>query len=369
MDSCRGNRFRPGREQTYRGQTVPMGVRGGEGITDGRQARIVYQRRVPVVIYMSKVTIIGVTGNVGQFAAYAISEISYLDQLVLFGREGNEEILEGILCDFNDSFAARGRVLELISSTYPGDIRGSDIVVITSGVPREDGQDRIDLAIDNAKVVKYYAEMVGRIAPESIILMVTNPVDIMTAVALKYSGMKPNQVFGLGTHLDSMRLKSFIARHFNVHVSEVHTRIIGEHGASMVPLWSATTVGGIQIRNLPTFSKLPLEFMVESVKTAGAHIIKKIGATIYGPGEAISTIVSTILGNENRILTVSSYIKSEVHDVGDVCIGVPARINNNGSFPVAIRIEESELIAFSESVEKIRTITNEVIAQLEEEEQ
>jgi len=152
-------------------------------------------------------------------------------------------------------------------------------------------------------VVKYYAEMVGRIAPESIILMITNPVDIMTAVALKYSGMKPNQVFGLGTHLDSM----------HVHVSEVHTRIIGEHGTSMVPLWSATTIGGIQIRNLPAFSKLPLEFMVESVKTAGAHIIKKIGATIYGPGEAISTIVSTILGNENRILTVSSYIKSEVH--------------------------------------------------------
>ncbi len=346
---------------------MPTGVRGGEGIADGWQARIVYQRRVPVVVYMSKVTVIGVTGNVGRFAAYAISKIPYLDQLILFGREGNEEILDGIVCDFNDSFAARGRVLELVSTTYPGDIRGSDIVIITSGVARENGQDRIDLALGNARVVKYYAEMIGRIAPESIILMVTNPVDIMTAVALKYSGMKPNQVFGLGTHLDSMRLKSFIARHFNVHVSEVHSRIIGEHGTSMVPLWSATTVGGIQIRNLPTFSKLPQEFMIESVKTAGAHIIQKLGATIYGPGEAISTLVSTVLGNENRILTVSSYIKSEVHDVGDVCIGVPARINNSGSFPVPIRIEESELIAFSKSVEKIRKITSEVIARLEEE--
>ena len=96
----------------------------------------------------------------------------------------------------------------------------------------------------------------------------------MTAVALEYSGLQPRQVFGLGTHLDSMRLKSLIAHYFRVHVSEVHTRIIGEHGDSMVPLWSATTIGGIQIGNLPTFSGLPKQEMIETVRTSGEAIIR-----------------------------------------------------------------------------------------------
>lgn len=208
--------------------------------------------------------------------------------------------------------------------------------------------------------------MIAAYSPDSIILVVSNPVDVMTAVALKYSGFPPNRVFGLGTHLDSMRLKSFVADHFNVHVSEVHTRIVGEHGESMVPLWSATTIGGIQIQNLPAFSSLPKDEMVDRVRTAGLHIIEKSGATIYGPAAAISTLVRTVLGNENRILSVSAYIKSEVHNIGDVCIGVPARLNREGAFPVPIRIDESEVTGFQQSVEKIRNVTSEIMADLDQ---
>jgi malate dehydrogenase len=205
------------------------------------------------------------------------------------------------------------------------------------------------------------------IAPDTKIFMVTNPVDVMTSVALKYSGLAPQQVFGLGTHLDSMRLKSLIAGYFKVHPSEVHTRIIGEHGDSMVPLWSATTIGGIQISNLPAFSHLPVSEMVESVKSSGENIIRNKGSTVYGPGEAIATLVKTILGDENRILTVSAYIRREIHDIGDVCISVPARVNRSGVFPVTIKIDASEVTKFRESVEKIRTITKQVLAALEEE--
>jgi malate dehydrogenase len=147
-----------------------------------------------------------------------------------------------------------------------------------------------------------------------------------------------------------------------VHVSEVHTRIIGEHGESMVPLWSATTIGGIKISNLPEFSRLPVQEFITSVKCSGEVIIKNKGSTVYGPGEAIASLVKTVLGDENRILTVSAYIKSEVHDIGDICIGVPARVNRSGIFPVTIRIDESEVIAFRESVEKIRTITKQVFS-------
>jgi malate dehydrogenase len=187
----------------------------------------------------------------------------------------------------------------------------------------------------------------------------------MTTVALKVSGLQPERVFGLGTHLDSMRLKSLIAEYFKVHVSEVHTRIIGEHGESMVPLWSATTIGGIQVENLPAFSELPKDQMISTVKTSGEEIIRKMGATTYGPGEAIATLVHTILGNENRILTVSRYVVEDIHGIGDVCIGAPARINRNGIFPVPIRIEDAEVEAFRYSVEKIRGITKEVLDRLE----
>lgn len=315
---------------------------------------------------MSKVTIIGATGNVGSYAAHAISINPHVHEILLYGREGREAYLKGIVQDFIDSFAARGTDINIRWTTNLKDAAGSDVVVVTAGSPRIPGQDRLDLALGNARVIAPLAQTIGVVAPESKILLVTNPVDVMTCVALKYSGMKPNQVFGLGTHLDSMRLKSLIASYFKVHVSEVHTRIIGEHGESMVPLWSATTIGGIKISNLPAFSHLPVKEFIESVKGSGELIIKNKGSTVYGPGEAIASLVKTVLGDENRILTVSAYIKSEVHDIGDVCIGVPARINRNGVFPITIRIDESEVIAFRESVEKIRKIIHEVLNKIEE---
>jgi len=314
---------------------------------------------------MAKVTIIGASGHVGRYTALAVSYIPYVEEIVLFGREGSEEVLHGLACDLHDSFAARGETIEVCFTTNPKDIEKSDVVILTSGIPRKDGQDRMDLAHGNARLVARMAAMVGWYAPESIFLIVTNPVDIMTSVALKYSGMKTRQVFGLGTHLDSMRLKWNIAHFFGVHVSEVHTRIIGEHGDSMVPLWSATTIGGISIQNLPRFEHLPEERIMENVKTAGSQIIRRVGATVYGPGDAISTIVRTVLGNENRILTVSAFVSSEVHDIGDVCIGVPAKLNRDGVFPVAITIDEKEVEEFSKSVDKIRVVTKEVIDKLE----
>jgi malate dehydrogenase len=310
---------------------------------------------------MTKVTIIGATGNVGSYAAHAISTIPHVSEILLYGREGRDALLKGIAQDLIDSFAARGTDIRISSTTNLKEAGGSDVVVITAGTPRVPGQDRLDLALCNARVIAPFAQTIGVVSPDAKILVVTNPVDVMTCVTLKCSGMKPSQVFGLGTHLDSMRLKSLIAAYFNVHVSEVHTRIIGEHGDSMVPLWSATTIGGIKISNLPEFSHLPVKDFINSVKCSGENIIRNKGATVYGPGEAIASLVKTVLGDENRILTVSAYVKSEVHGIGDICIGVPARINRTGVHPIAIRIDESEVIAFRESVEKIRTITRKVL--------
>jgi malate dehydrogenase len=317
------------------------------------------------MIIMAKVTIIGATGNVGMFAAHAISSNPHVSEILLHGREGRESLLQGITQDLNDSFAARGTDVKTSWTTNLKEVAGSDIVVITAGEARKAGQDRLDLALGNAKILAPIARIIGATAPNTKILVVTNPVDIMTSVVLKYSGLKPNQVFGLGTHLDSMRLKSLIAAYFRVHVSEVHTRIIGEHGDSMVPLWSATTIGGIKISNLPEFSHLPVQEIINSVKCTGQKIIQNKGSTVYGPGEAIASLVRTVLGDENRILTVCTYIRTEVHGIGDVCIGVPARMNRDGVFPITIRIDESEVIAFRASVEKIRTNTSKVIDTME----
>jgi malate dehydrogenase len=314
---------------------------------------------------MAKVTIIGATGRVGQYAALSISRIPYVREIQLYGRDGSQSILDGITRDLIDSFAATGTASVVRWSCDLADMKGSDVVIITAGVARKPDQDRLDLAHENAKIVADLSKQVQKFAPESMIMMVTNPVDIMTSVALKYSGKKQHQVFGLGTHLDSMRLKSLIAAFFQVHVSEVHTRIIGEHGESMVPLWSATTIGGIQISNLPSFGNLPIDEIMGKVRSSGQQIIASKGATVWGPGDAIATIIKTLLGNENRILTLSAYVKSEVHNIGDVCIGVPARINKKGVFPVSIRLDPLEVHAFQRSVERIRGLTEQILQNLQ----
>jgi malate dehydrogenase len=315
---------------------------------------------------MYKVSIIGASGTVGRYAALAISRIPNMHEVLLFGRTSSQTILEGIARDLLDSSAAIGIPTKISWSSDIHDFIGSDIVIITAGTPREPGQDRFDLAHQNAEIVAEYSKNIVRVAPEALIMVVTNPVDIMTSVALEYSGKDRCHVFGLGTHLDSMRLKSLIADHYHVHVSEVHTRIIGEHGESMVPLWSATTIGGIQITSFPQCSPPDFELLLDTVKKTGQKIIEGRGATEWGPGEAIATIVRVILGNENRILTLSAYVNEEINGIGGVCIGVPVHINKSGVHPVAIRIEEKEAIAFQASVARVKKVNEEVMLMLKE---
>lgn len=316
---------------------------------------------------MSKVGIIGATGRIGQYAALAISRSPYVREIALYGRKGNECLLDGIKRDMRDSFAATGNYTHIAVTTELSDLRGSDIIVFTAGLPRRADQDRSELAYENARVVAGYISDLETIVPDAIILMVTNPVDVMTAVAIRYFKNRIHQVFGLGTHLDSMRLKSIIASRLKVHVSEVHTRIIGEHGDSMVPLWSATTIGGIQIQNLPAFGNLPIDDIMATVRNSGQQIIAGKGATVWGPGDAIATLVSTVLGDENRILTVSAYLSTEMHSIGDLCIGVPARITRKGVFPVSIKIDKEEEQALIASAKKIKDLSLEVFASLENE--
>ncbi|HJJ48320.1 MAG TPA: malate dehydrogenase [Methanocorpusculum sp.] len=316
---------------------------------------------------MAKVTIIGATGQVGSYIAHAVSQFPHVQEMCLFGRPGNEKFLDGLAHDMMDSFAARGTNTLISTGVDQRDLRGSDIIVLTAGIPRKDGQTRLDLALENARIVKHYAEMIGRQAPGALLFLLTNPVDVMTTVALKYSGLMPHRVFGLGTHLDSMRLKALLAEFFNVHVSEVHTRIIGEHGDSMVPLWSATTIGGIQIDNLVGMTKVPREEFMERVKTSGSYIIRAKGSTVYGPGDAAANLIKAIVEDENRMLTVSTRINKERYGADGICISIPARITRGGIFPVEVVMSEEETAAFKKSVAVIQRVTEEACAVLDAE--
>jgi malate dehydrogenase len=309
-----------------------------------------------------KVSVIGASGRVGKAAAFCLAEESVVSEMVLLSREKSLDQIQGEALDMNDAMAAKDIRVSITPSCNFEDMAGSKIVVISAGVPRTPEMKRMDLAVPNAKIVAHYSQLVAKYAPESIILVITNPVDVMTYVAHKASGFPRNRVIGLGNHLDSLRLKNLIARHFNIHVSEIHTRIIGEHGDHMVLLLSSTTIGGILVKYFPQYQSFDVDGIVEKVKTAGSYVINKKGATEYGPAFAISNIVKTILNDEKRILTLTTYLDGEIDDVSDVCLGVPVKLGINGvERIISLEMNENELKAFKVAGDVVKKSTEEIM--------
>ncbi|HII84607.1 MAG TPA: malate dehydrogenase, partial [Methanobacterium subterraneum] len=189
---------------------------------------------------------------------------------------------------------------------------------------------------------------------------------IMTYVAYKASGFPRSRVIGLGNHLDSLRLKNLIAKHFNIHVSEIHTRIIGEHGDHMVLLLSSTSIGGILVKDFPQYQSFDVETIVDKVKNAGSYVINKKGATEYGPAFAISNTVKTIINDEKRILTLTTYLDGEIYGVGDVCLGVPVKLGINGvERIIGVKMNDKELEDFITAAKTVKKAKDEIMATLE----
>lgn len=301
----------------------------------------------------------------GRTAAFCLAEENVVDNLVLFAREDSLAKIEGESLDMYDAMAAKDIRIKIESSCNKESLHDSDIVVITAGVPRETGMSRSDIAIPNAKIVAEYSRQVAKYSPNSIILVVTNPVDVMTYVALKASGFDRNKVFGLGNHLDSLRLRNMLAKHFNIHVSEIHTRVIGEHGDHMVPLVSSTSIGGMLLKNYALDGTIDIEGMVKKVITAGSYVIGKKGSTEFGPAYAIANIINTILSDEKKILTVSAYLDGEIEDIKDVCLGVPVKLGINGiERIVPIKMSDNEIDAFNSAAEYVKKETDMVMETL-----
>lgn len=288
-----------------------------------------------------------------------------VSKLVLLSREESLAKIQGESLDMYDAMAAKDIRISITSSCDMEDLQDSDIVVITAGVPRKTGMSRMEIAVPNARIVAEYSSLIAEYSPNSIILVVSNPVDVMTYVALKASGFDKNKVFGLGNHLDSLRLRNMLAKHFNIHVSEIHTRVIGEHGDHMVPLVSSTSIGGILLKNYALGGTIDIEGMVKKVINAGSYVINKKGSTEFGPAYAIANIISTVLKDEKRILTVSAYLDGEIEDIKDVCLGVPVKLGINGiERIIPIKMNDNETKALLNAAKVVKKKTKEVMKNL-----
>ena len=316
---------------------------------------------------MVKVSIMGSTGVIGKNVAFTLARADTVDEIVLFARPESVEKARGESFDMYDALAAEDIDCRLTHSSDFQDLKNSAIVLITAGIPREEGMNRRDLALPNAKIVDKYAKEISKHAPDAIILVATNPVDVMTTVAFKASGFDKKRVIGIGNHLDSLRLKAYFSRQININSSEVHTRVIGEHGDHMVPLLSSTTIGGIPLKYFVKSVDMEVPRLVNRLKKAGNTIISKKGATEYGPSFAISNLISTIITDSHKVLTVSNYLEGEVGDVWNVSLGVPAVLSKKGiAMIVPIHMNDLELHEFKEAAKVVKETTDEVLQSLYE---
>ena len=310
---------------------------------------------------MVKVSILGSTGTIGKNVAFTLAREDTVDEIVMFSRPQSLDKVKGETYDMYDALAARDIDCRLTPTCDFNDIAGSAIVLIAAGIHREKGMKRLDLAVPNAKIVEYYSKQIAKYAPDSIILVATNPVDVMTTIALEASQFDKMKVIGVGNHLDSLRLKNYFSRQININSSEVHTRVVGEHGDNMVPLLSSTTIGGIPLKYFVEYVKLDINGLVEQLKNAGNTIISKKGATEYGPAFAISNLMSTMITDTHKVLTVSCYLDGEVENVKDVSLGVPAVISKKGiAMIVPIHMNDIEKENFMKAAETVRNATYEV---------
>jgi L-lactate dehydrogenase len=240
-------------------------------------------------------------------------------------------------------------------------LKGADIVVITAGAKQKPGQTRFDLAETNTGICRKLIPEIVRVAPAAILLMVTNPVDVLTYVALKISGLESRRVLGSGTVLDSSRFRFLVAQHCQVAVQNVHAYIAGEHGDSEIPLWSSASIGNVPLDQWIHPSRLTTAqraAIFENVRTSAYQIIAGKGATNYAIGLAVSSILQAILWDEGRVLPVSSLLTA-YRALDDVCLSVPAIVNRRGveyQLPVPLSGEEEE--GPSESAEAIRDVVH-----------
>jgi len=307
-----------------------------------------------------KVAIVG-AGNVGSTFAFSLMISGLAREIVLVDR--SEQKASGECMDLNHglSFTMPTRIY---SCGYEG-CKDADIVAITAGAKQKTGQTRLALAQDNARIFKEIVPHIMKYATNPLLLVVTNPVDILTYVTLKVSGLPSNRVIGSGTVLDTSRLRYLISEHCTVDPRNVHAYIIGEHGDSELPVWSLADIGGMPLKsycpicnNKECSSKGELDNIFQKVKNAAYEIIEKKGATYYAIALALVRISEAILRNENSVLPVSTLI-NDYYGVSDICLSIPAIVNGSGvKHFLKLALSSEEQKEFISSASKMKGIIN-----------
>jgi len=302
-----------------------------------------------------KVVIVG-AGAVGATFAYALAQGGAANSICLIDQ--NEKLAAGQVADL-----AHGLPYYPSVSIYRGtaqDYRDAQVIVITAGSAQRTGETRLDLLKRNASIIESIMDDIIGQQSRAIVVIVTNPVDVLTQVALRHSRWPRSHVFGSGTVLDSARFRYAISQELGVDVKSVHAYILGEHGDSELPAWSLSNVGGVSIKQFVETQGLQdtwperSEQIFESVKNSAYHIIDYKGATNFGVGQALVRIVQAILRDSHSVLTVSIRLQGE-YGLDDVCLSVPCIVSKDGIEKVLVANlseEEQEALQHSASVLK-----------------
>ncbi len=309
----------------------------------------------------NKVAIIG-AGNVGCTFAYSLMISGIAREIVLI--DSNQEKARGECMDLNHG-ASFVPPTEVYSAGFEG-CKDANVVVITAGVKQKPGESRLDLVQNNVEAFKSIVPEIVKHTKDAVLLVVTNPVDILTYATLKISGLSSHQVFGSGTVLDSSRLRYLISEHSDVDPRNVHAYIIGEHGDTELPVWSKAYTGGMllteycEICEGSSDHEKTLRKIFKEVKTAAYEIINTKGATYYAVGLALVRIVGAILRDENSVLPVSVLI-NDYYGIYDVCLSIPSVVNAKGIRRfLKIKLSDTEVKQFKHSAETLKNIIEKI---------
>lgn len=310
------------------------------------------------MLNMQKCAVIG-CGNVGATCAYTLMHNGILSEIVLL--DANQKKAEGEAMDLNHALPFLSP-MKIYAGTYE-DLFDCGIIVIAAGAGQMPGETRIDLLHKNARILRSILQGIKDYNREAILLLVSNPVDILTYIALRQSGFDSSRVIGSGTVLDTARLKFLVGKMLDVDSRNVHTFIIGEHGDSELPVWSSANISGIDLNDFcrinGTDDYMPrLESMFEEVRTSAYKIIENKGATYYAIAEAVERIVESIVRDEESILPVSTLVEGH-YGLHDICLGVPSIIGRNGVKTVLdIPLSDAESAALHASANALRAAIN-----------
>jgi malate dehydrogenase len=271
-----------------------------------------------------KVTVVG-AGNVGATCAQVLASRDYADVVLVDIKEG---LPQGKALDINQMGAVLGYEPRVSGSNSYDETKGSDVVVITAGLPRSPGMSRDDLVATNEKIVKDVTEKAIAQSPDAILIIVSNPLDAMCHVAKNVSGWPKERVFGMAGILDTARFSTFIAWATNTSVKDVTAMVLGGHGDQMVPVVSATTVGGVPLREV--VGDPEIEQMVTRTAKGGGELVELLGTSAwYAPGAAAAQMVDSIMLDEKRVLPCTAYLEGE-YGIDGLYMGVPVKLGATG---------------------------------------